>query len=131
MKPKEGIWSPSQSSRKKDGRGFNFNLNKFYKSDETAILNKHIEDLKMSDFKGEYTTRWKIIHELPGKGEKTSVEVNKRYGTPPTSETDQLAEWIRCLSSLPNNSNSQLPLVLPPPAAQDLPIAILINPPTR
>ena len=55
------------------------------------MLNKQTEDLNIADSKGENTTPWKIIHGLSGKGKKTSVKINKRDGTPPTSETDLLA----------------------------------------
>ena len=59
-----------------------------------------MEDLKIADSKGEYTTTWKIIHKLSGKSKKASVKVNKRDGTPSTSETDLLAEWREYFSSL-------------------------------
>ena len=127
MKPKEGfLVSKSKQSRER-WRRLNSNLNESYKSDEAAMLNKQMEDLKIADSRGEYTSTWKIIHELYGKGKKTSVKVNKRDGTPPTSETDVLAEWRDYFSSLLNNrnSNSQSPSALPPPAAQDLRILTL------
>ena len=88
-----------------------------------------MENLKIADSKGEYTTTCKIILELSGKGKKTSVKINKRYVTPPTSETDPLSEWRKYFSSLLNNNNSQSPSVLPSTAAQDL--TILTNTPTR
>ena len=47
------------------------------------------------------------------KARKISVKVNKRVGTPPTSETNLLAGWREYFSSLLNNSNSQSPSALP------------------
>ena len=44
------------------------------------MLDKQIEDLNSEDSKGEYTTTWKIIHELSGKGKKTSVKDNEKDG---------------------------------------------------
>ena len=60
---------------------------------------------------------------------KSSVKVNKRDGTPPTSDKYLLAELREYFSSLLNSSNDEPPSELPPPAAQDLPIET--NPPTR
>ena len=87
-----------------------------------------MEDHKIAVSKGKYTTTWKIIYELSGKDKKANVKVNKRDGTPLTSETDLLVEWREYFSSL-LNSNSQSPSTLPPPVVQDLPI--LTDPPTR
>ena len=66
---------------------------------------------------------------MSGKDKKSSVKVNKRDGTPPTSDKDLLAEWREYFSSLLNNSNGEPLSELPLPAAQDLPIET--NPPTR
>ena len=93
------------------------------------MLNKQIEDLKLADTKGDYTTTWKIIHELSGKGKKTSVKVKKRDGTPPTSDKELLSEWKEYFSSLLNNCSGQSSSELPLPAAQDL--QIQTDPPTR
>ena len=68
-------------------------MNESYKADETAMLNKQMEALRLADLKGDYTTTWKIIHDLSGKNKKSSVKVNKRDGTAPTSDIDLLAEW--------------------------------------
>ena len=91
------------------------------------MLNKQMEDLRLADLKDDYTTTWKIIHDLSGK--ISSVKVNERDGTPPTSDVDLLSEWKEYFSSLLNNSNDQSPSELPPPAAKDLPMQT--NPPTR
>ena len=81
------------------------------------MLNNQMEDLRLADSKGDYTTTWKIIHNLSGKDKKTSVKVNKRDSTPPTSDKDLLADWKEYFSSLLNNNNGQSPSELPPPAA--------------
>ena len=89
-----------------------------------------VYDIKIADSTGKYTTTWKIIHKLSWqRQDKTCVEVNKTNGTPPTSETDLLAERREYFSSLLNNTNSQSPSVLSPPTAQDL--RFLTNPATR
>ena len=46
------------------------------------MLNKQMEDIRLADSKGDYTTTWKIIHDLPSKDKKPSVKVNKRDGIP-------------------------------------------------
>ena len=120
--------SKSRQSRER-WRKLNSSLNASYKSDEATMLNKQMEDLRLADSKGDYTTTWKIIHDLSGKDKKSSVKVKKRDGTPPTSDEDLLAEWRDYFSSLLNNSNGEPLSELPPPAAQDLPIGT--NPPTR
>ena len=103
---KRYIVSKSKQSRA-CWRRLNSELNESYKLDEAAMLNKQIEDLKLADTKGDYTTTWKIIHDLSGKGKKTSVKVEKRAGTPPTSEKELLSEWKEYFSSLLNNCSGQ------------------------
>ena len=125
---KRYIVSKSKQSRA-CWRRLNSELNEAYKLDEAAMLNKQIEDLKLADTKGDYTTTWKIIHELSGKGKKTSVKVKKRDGTPPTSDKELLSEWKEYFSSLLNNCSGQSSSELPLPAAQDL--QIQTDPPTR
>ena len=120
--------SKSRQSRER-WRKLNSSLNASYKSDEATMLNKQVVDLRLADSKGDYTTTWKIIHDLSGKDKKSSVKVKKRDGTPPTSDKDLLAEWREYFSSLLNNSNGEPLSELPPPAAQDLPIET--NPPTQ
>ena len=88
-----------------------------------------MKNLRLADSKGDYSPTWKIIHDLSGKDKKSSVKVNKRDVTPPTSDKDLLAEWREYFSSLLENSTSESLSELPPPAAQDLPIET--NPPTR
>ena len=78
-----------------------------------------MKDLRLADSKGDYTTIWKIIHDLSGKEKKSSVKVNKRDGTPPTSDKDLLAEWRKYFSSLLNNSSGEPLSEPPPPAIQD------------
>ena len=86
------------------------------------MLNKQMEDLRLADSKGDYTTTWKIDHDLSGKDKKSSVKFNKRDGTQPTNDKDLLSEWREYTSSLLNNSNGEPLSELPPPAAHDLPI---------
>ena len=81
----------SRQSRER-WRKLNSSLNASYKSDEAIMLSKQMEDLSLADSKGDYTTTWKIIHDLSGKYKKSSVKVNKRESTPPTSDKDLLAK---------------------------------------
>ena len=113
--------SKSKQSRERWQR-LNSNLNESYKSNEAAMLNKRMEDLKLADSNGDYTTTWKIIHALAGKYPKTSVKVNIRDGTPPSSDKAMLAGWREYFSSLLNNDNGISPSELPQPAPKDLPI---------
>ena len=110
-------------------RRLNTQLNESYTADQAAMLNKQIEDLKQADSRGDYTTTWKIIHELSGKGKKTNVKVKRRDGSPPTSDVELLTEWKEYFSSLLNNCSGQSPSELPLPATQDL--QIQTDPPTR
>ena len=110
-------------------RKLNSELNESYKADEAAMLDKRMEDLTLADARGEYATTWKIIHDLSGKGKKSSVKVKKRDGTPPTSDAELLTEWKEYFSSLLNNSSGSTPSDLPPSADQDL--QIQTEPPTR
>ena len=109
---------PSREIRRK----LNSSLNESYKADEMARLNKQMEELKLADSKGDYSTTWKIIHDLSGKDRNPKVKVKMRDGTPPKSDKDLLAEWQKYFSSLLNNDNGQVPSDLPQPAAQYLPI---------
>ena len=81
-----------------------------------------MEELQLADSKGDYSTTWKIIHDLSGKDLNPKVKVKMRDGAPPKSDNDLLAEWQAYVSSLLNNDNGQAPSDLPQPAAQDLPI---------
>ena len=125
---KRYLVSKSKKSRT-HWRRLNTELNESYAADKSSMLNKQIEDLEQADSRGDYTTTWKIIHELSGKGKKTNVKVKKRDGTPPTSDTELLAEWKEYFSSLLNNCSGQSPSELPLPAANDL--QIRTDPPTR
>ena len=87
-----------------------------------ARLNKQMEELKLTDSKGDYSTTWKIIQDLSGKDRNPKVKVKMRDGASPKSDKDLLAEWQEYFSSLLNNDNGQAPSDLPQPAAQDLPI---------
>ena len=98
--------SKSRQSRER-WRKLNSSLNASYKSDEATMLNKQLEDLRLADSKGDYTTTWKIIHDLSGKDKKSCVKFNKRDGTPRTSDKDLLAEWREYFSSLLNNSSGE------------------------
>ena len=113
--------SKSKPSRE-IGRKLNSSLNESYKADEMARLNKQMEELKLADSKGDYSTTWKIIHDLSGKDRNPKVKVKMRDFTPPKSDKDLLAEWQEYFSSLLNNDNGQVPSDLRQPAAQDLPI---------
>ena len=99
------------------------NLNESYKSDEAVMLNKQMKDFKIVDSKGEYTTTWKIIHELPGKGKKTSVKVNKRDGAPPTSGQIYLQNGentsVPCLTTAIVNHHRLWPSCCPGPTNPD------------
>ena len=97
-------------------------LNESHKADEMARLNKQMEELQLADSNGDYSTTWKIIHDLSGKDRNPKVKVKMRDGAPPKSDKDLLAEWQAYFSSLLNNDNGQAPSDLPQPAAQDLPI---------
>ena len=110
-------------------RKLNAALNDSYKVDEAAQLNKQMEELRIADETGNYTTTWKIIHSLSGKKDKKNVKVKKRDGNPPESEQDLLEEWKEYFSSLLNNNSGLIPAEVPPPADEDLPICI--DPPTR
>ena len=87
-----------------------------------ARLNKQMEELKLADSKSDYSTTWKIIHDISGKDRNPKVKVNMRDGAPPKSEKDLLAERQEYFSFLLNNDNAQVPSDLPQPATQDLPI---------
>ena len=67
MWPKESICSLNLRKSRETGRKLNSSLNEFYKAEETARLNKQLEELKLADSKGDYTNTWKIIHDLLGK----------------------------------------------------------------
>ena len=73
--------SKSRQSRER-WQKLNSSLNASYKSDEAAMLNKQMEDLRLADSKGDYTTTWKIIHDLSGKDKKSSVKVKKKRWHP-------------------------------------------------
>ena len=81
-----------------------------------------MEELKLADSKGAYTTTWKIIHDLSGKDRNPKVKVKMRDGAPPTSDKDLLVEWQEYFSSLLNNDKGQTPSDVPQSAAQDLTI---------
>ena len=115
------LLSKSKQSRE-IWRKLNSSLNESYKADEMARLNKQMEELQLADSKGDYSTTWKIIHDLSGKDRNPKVKVKMRDGAPPKSDKDLLAEWQEYFSSLLNNDNGQAPSDLPQPASQDLPI---------
>ena len=52
-----------------------------------------MEELKLADSKGDYTTTWKTIHDLSGKDRSPKVKVKIRDGTPLKSDKDLLVEW--------------------------------------
>ena len=55
------LLSKSKQSRE-TWRKLNSSLNESHKAAETARLNKQMEELKLANSKGDYTTTWKIIH---------------------------------------------------------------------
>ena len=110
-------------------RNLNTRLNDSYEADKTAVLNKQLEDLRLADERGHYTTTWNIIHSLSGRNIKTNVKVKLRNGDPPENEEHLLEEWKNYFSSLLNNDSGFTPSELPPLASNDLPICT--DPPTR
>ena len=110
-------------------RNLNTRLNDSYEADKTAVLNKQLEDLRLADERGHYTTTWNIIHSLSGRNIKTNVKVKLRNGDPPENEEHLLEEWKNYFSSLLNNDSGFTPSELPLPASNDLPICT--DPPTR
>ena len=81
-------------------RNLNTRLNDSYEADKTAVLNKQLEDLRLADERGHYTTTWNIIHSLSGRNIKTNVKVKLRKGDPPENEEHLLEEWKNYFSSL-------------------------------
>ncbi|KAI8493041.1 hypothetical protein Bbelb_290450 [Branchiostoma belcheri] len=112
---------------KETWRKLNGALNESYQNDRTNALNRQIEELVTADEKGDYSTTWKVIHDLSGKNQTRSCKVKKRKGSPAASDSELLSEWREYFSSLLNNFNN-LEKELPLPAEQDLPI--LTSPPT-
>ena len=66
MAKRKYLLSKSKQSRE-IWRKLNSSLNESYKADEMARLNKQMEEHKLADSKGDYTTTRKIIHDLSGK----------------------------------------------------------------
>ena len=122
------IVSKSPQSRER-WRKLNASLNDSYKVDEAVALNKQMEDLRMADETGNYSTTWKIIHTLSRKNSSKNLKVKKRDGTAPSNEQELLEEWKGFFSSLLNNDSGLTPSELPPPAEEDL--SIFADPPTR
>ena len=110
-------------------RNLNSQLNDSYTTDKATVLNKQMEDLRIADERGHYTTTWNIIHSLSGKNTRSNVKVKLRNGDPPESDEHLLEEWKTYFSSLLNNASGLTPSELPPPAIDDLPICT--DPPTR
>ena len=94
-----------------------------------CVLNKQLEDLRLADERGHYTTTWNIIHSLSGRNIKTNVKVKLRNGDPPENEEHLLEEWKNYFSSLVHNDSGFPPSELPLPASNDFPICT--DPPTR
>ena len=51
-----------------------------------CVLKKQLEDLRLADERGHYTSSWNIIHSLSGRNIKTNVKVKLRNGDPPENE---------------------------------------------
>ena len=113
---KRYIVSKSKQSRA-CWRRLNSELNESYKLDEAAMLNKQIEDLKLADTKGDYTTTWKIIHELSGKGKKTSVKVKKEMALHQLAIKSYFQSGrntsVPCLTTAVVNHHQNFPFLLP------------------
>ena len=121
MWPKESICFPNLNNPEKFGGNSILASTSLIKLMKWQGSNKQMEELKLADSIGDYSTTWKIIHDLSGKDRKPKVKVKIRDGAPPKSDKD-LAECQEYFSSLLNNDNGQAPSDLPQPAAQDLPI---------
>ena len=89
--------SPQARARWKN---LNTRLNDSYNVDRTAVLNKQLEDLRLADERGRYTTTCNIIHSFSERNIKTNVKVRLRNGDPPESEEHLLEEWKDFFSSL-------------------------------
>ena len=95
-----------------------------------------MEDLRLADCKGDYTTTWKIVHDLSRKDKKKKkiqfeFQQKRRH---PTIEWQRPTLWMEGIlsASLNNSILSYIgdpPSGLPPPAAQDL--LVETDPPTR
>ena len=88
-----------------------------------------MEDLRIADKRGHYTTTWNIIHSLSGRNTKTNVKGKLRNGNPPKNEEHLLEESKDYFSSLLNNDSGFTSSDLPPAASNDLPICA--DQPTR
>lgn len=73
-------------------RNLNTRLNDSYEADKTVELNKQLEDLRLADERGHYSTTWNIIHSLSGKNIKTNVKVKLRNSDPAENEEYLLEE---------------------------------------
>ena len=93
------LLSKSKQSRE-IWRKLNSSLNESYKADETARLNKQMEELQLADSKGDYSTTWKIIHDLCGKDQNPKVKVKMRDGALPKSDKDLYLQNGRSTSAL-------------------------------
>ncbi len=113
---------------KETWRRLNTTLNESYRADELAALDRQMEDLRVADEKGNYSTTWKIIHNISGKNKTSNPKVKKRDGTAPSSDKELLDEWKEYFSALLNVNNGTQTPDLPPPADQDLDICE--DPPT-
>ena len=119
-------YSVSKSPQSRERlRKLNASLNNLYKVDEVVALN----NLRMADETGNYTTTWEIIHTLSGKNTSKNLKVKKRDRSAVSSEQQLLEKWNGSLSSLFNNDSGLTPSELPSPAEEDLPICA--DPPTR
>lgn len=86
-------------------RNLNTRLNDSYEADKTVELNKQLEDLRLADERGHYSTTWNIIHSLSGKNIKTNVKVKLRNSDTAENEEYLLEEWKNYFSSLLNNDS--------------------------
>ena len=88
------LFSKSKHSRE-TWRKLNSTLNESYKADETAKLNKQMEDgrAQISWLKRRLHPTWKIIHDLSGKDQNPKGNVKVRDCAPPKNDKDLFVEW--------------------------------------
>ena len=67
-----------------------------------------MEELKLADETGNYTTTWKTIHSISGKDTTCNVKVKKRDGQTPLREQDLLEKWNNYFCSLLNSDSAPL-----------------------
>ncbi|CAH1257298.1 Hypp1810 [Branchiostoma lanceolatum] len=87
---------------KETWRSLNSALNEAYKSDRLRALNSQIDDLVTADQKREYSTTWKIIHDLSGKNQRALLN-----------------NTIRSTKDMPLPAEQDLPIATDPPSLEE------------